>query len=114
MIGQITRLSCVAAALLLLAACRNVDAAREVPKAGPDSVIVVAPEKSSSLTVATVGTRTERLVANLAAQLVPNEDRTVRVSSPVTGRVRALDAIPGTFVRPGSPLAHILSGDLAQ
>ena len=114
MIGHIARMGCVAAAPLVLAACRNADAAREVPKAGPDSVIVLAPAKSSSLTVATVGARTERLVANLAAQLVPNEDRTVRVSSPVTGRVRALDAIPGTFVRPGSPLAHIVSGDLAQ
>ncbi|MDQ6872848.1 MAG: efflux RND transporter periplasmic adaptor subunit, partial [Gemmatimonadota bacterium] len=101
-------------AAIVLAGCRNVDAAREAPKAGPDSVIVLSPAKLSSLTIATVGSRSERLVANLAAQLVPNEDRTVRVSSPVTGRVRALDAIPGMLVRPNSPLAHIVSGDLAQ
>ena len=114
MIGQTPRMVWIAATALLLAACRNVDAAREVPKSGPDSVIVLTPAKSSSLTVVTVGVRTERLVANLAAQLVPNEDRTVRISSPVTGRVRVLDAAPGAFVRPGSPLAHIVSGDLAQ
>jgi cobalt-zinc-cadmium efflux system membrane fusion protein len=113
MINSPSRVQCVIAALLI-AGCRNVDAAHDVRKAGPDSVIVLAPEKLSSLTIAVVGSRSERLVANLAAQLVPNEDRTVRVSSPVTGRVRALDAIPGTFVRPGSPLAHIVSGDLAQ
>jgi cobalt-zinc-cadmium efflux system membrane fusion protein len=113
--NDISRIGWIVTTLQLCAVgCRNVDAARELPKAGPDSVIVLTPAKSSSLTVATVGTRTERLVANLAAQLVPNEDRTVRVSSPVTGRVRALDAIPGTFVSPGSPLARIVSGDLAQ
>ncbi|GAC1411183.1 MAG: efflux RND transporter periplasmic adaptor subunit [Gemmatimonadaceae bacterium] len=112
--SRISRVACIAGALALAAGCRKVDAAREAPKTGPDSVIVLAPAKASSLTVAAVGARSERLVANLAAQLVPNEDRTVRVSSPVTGRVRALDAFPGTFVRPGSPLAHIVSGDLAQ
>ena len=112
--NEFSRMRCIVAAVLLPAACRNVDAARELPKTGPDSVIVLAPAKLSSLTISTVGSRSERLVANLAAQLVPNEDRTVRVSSPVTGRVRALDAYPGTFVRPGSPLAHIVSGDLAQ
>ena len=114
MINTASQVRYVLAASLLIASCRKIDAAREAPKSGPDSVIVVAPAKLSSLTIAAVGSRSERLVANLAAQLVPNEDRTVRVSSPVTGRVRALDAIPGTFVRSGSPLAHIVSGDLAQ
>lgn len=114
MINSASRIRCGITAAMVLAGCKNVDAAREAPKAGPDSVIVVAPAKLSSLTIAVVGSRSERLVANLAAQLVPNEDRTVRVSSPVTGRVRALDAIPGTFVRPGSSLARIVSGDLAQ
>jgi cobalt-zinc-cadmium efflux system membrane fusion protein len=113
-INTASRVRCAIFAPLILAGCGGAGAARETRKAGPDSVIVLAPQKVSSLTIAVVGSRTERLVANLAAQLVPNEDRTVRVSSPVTGRVRALDAIPGTFVRPGSPLAHIVSGDLAQ
>jgi len=114
MMHRITRSGCLTATAVLVVACRNVDAAREAPKSGPDSVITLVPAKLSSLSVAPVGTRTERLVASLAAQLVPNEDRTVRVSSPVTGRVRVLDAVPGTVVRPGSPLAHIVSGDLAQ
>src|ERR1700730_56069 len=114
MINIVSRKRCVATATLVLAGCRNVDAAREPPKTGSDSVIVLTPAKLTSLTIATVRSRSERLVANLAAQLVPNEDRTVRVSSPVTGRVRALAAIPGTVGGPGSPLAHIVSGDLAQ
>jgi cobalt-zinc-cadmium efflux system membrane fusion protein len=114
MIGRFALVSCVIAAPLTLTSCRKAAAAREAPAPGPDSVIVLAPAKLSNLTVATVGTRTERLAANLAAQLVPNEDRTVRVSSPVTGRVRTLDAAPGSYVAAGAPLAHIESGDLAQ
>ena len=97
-----------------LLGCSRADAARDVPKTESDSAITLADEKLTSLTVTPVSTRTERLVATLPAQVVPNEDRTVRVSSPVTGRVRALDAIPGAYVEAGSALAHILSGDLAQ
>lgn len=104
----------ILAASLCSNGCRKADAAREEPKSEPDSVVTLEPQQLTSLTVQTVNTRTERLVANLPAQIVPNEDRTVRVSSPVTGRVRVLDAIPGGFVAAGAPLAHIVSGDLAQ
>ena len=99
---------------VLLIACSRADAARDVPRTEADTVVTLGDEKLTSLTITSVGTRTERLVATLPAQLVPNEDHTVRVSSPVTGRVRALDAIPGDYVESGSPLAIIVSGDLAQ
>ncbi len=106
---------CRAIALLVVAAgCRNAEASHELPPEQSDSVVVVAPAKLSSLSVASVGLRTERLVANLAAQLVPDEDHTVRISSPVTGRISGLDAVLGSSVEPGSPLARIVSGDLAQ
>jgi membrane fusion protein, heavy metal efflux system len=104
-------------ALVFVAAplgCRNAEASHDVPPPQSDSVVVVAAAKLSSLSVASVGMRTERLVANLAAQLVPDEDHTVRISSPVTGRISALDAVLGSPVGPGSPLARIVSGDLAQ
>ena len=99
---------------ITLIGCSRADAARDVAKTEPDTVITLANEKLTSLSTTPVSTRSERLVATLPAQVVPNEDRTVRVSSPVTGRVRVLDAIPGTYVQAGSPLAHIVSGDLAQ
>lgn len=105
---------CCITLLLSLAACRNAEASHDVPAPQPDSVVIVAPAKLTSFTVASVGLRNERLVANLAAQLVPDEDHTVRVSSPVTGRISSLDAVLGSTVSAGSPLAHIVSGDLAQ
>lgn len=106
--------SCRVALLVFLAECRNAEASHDVPPQQPDSVVVVAPAKLSSLGVASVGLRTERLVANLAAQIVPDEDHTVRVNSPVTGRISSLDAVLGSTVSAASPLAHIVSGDLAQ
>ena len=50
----------------------------------------------------------------MPAQLALDEDHTVRVASPVSGRVRALDAAPGDQVAAGGALAHIVSGDVAQ
>ena len=58
--------------------------------------------------------RNERVIVALPAQVVMNENRTVRVLTPVTGRVAALDANPGDEIAPGAPLAHIVSPDLAQ
>lgn len=105
---------CAIALVIVAVACRNAEASHDVPPQQSDSVVVVAPAKLSSLSVASVGVRTEKLVANLAAQLVPDEDHTVRISSPVTGRISSLDAVLGSSVEPGSPLARIVSGDLAQ
>lgn len=58
--------------------------------------------------------RNEQVIVALPAQVVMNENRTVRVLTPVTGRVATLDANPGDELRPGAPLAHIVSPDLAQ
>jgi membrane fusion protein, heavy metal efflux system len=62
----------------------------------------------------TVRGRTEKVVAVLPAQLMMDEDHTVRVASPVTGRIRRLLAAPGDRVTAGQPLAFIASSDLAQ
>jgi cobalt-zinc-cadmium efflux system membrane fusion protein len=68
----------------------------------------------ASIGVDTVRARRERVVAILPAQLVLDEDHTVRVTSPVTGRVRSLDASAGDHVRAGQALAHLISSDAAQ
>ena len=58
--------------------------------------------------------RNERVIVALPAQVVMNEDRTVRVLTPVAGRVASLDAAPGDEVASGAALAHIVSPDLGQ
>jgi cobalt-zinc-cadmium efflux system membrane fusion protein len=70
--------------------------------------------KLASLTVDTVRARAERTVATLPAQVIPNEDHTVRVLSPVSGHVSALLAAPGDRVAAGQPLARLVSADFAQ
>ena len=70
--------------------------------------------KLASIGVDTVRARAEKVVVVLPAQLALDEDHTVRVASPVSGRVRTLDAAPGDRVAAGDALAHIVSGDVAQ
>ncbi len=68
----------------------------------------------ASISVDTVRERHERVVAVLPAQIVLDEDHTVRVVSPVAGRIQSLDAAAGDPVRAGQALAHLISGDAAQ
>lgn len=96
------------------AACAGSSDASEHPPKPPSEVITVASEKLGAFSIDTVGTRRERVVAVLPAQVVMDEDHTVRVTPPVAGRIRTLDASPGMYVRAGQPLAHIASSDLAQ
>ena len=102
------------AAVLVASGCAGTPdaAARVVTK--PDSIIALTEEKATGLSIEPAGTRAERLLARLPAQLVPDESRTVRVTSPVSGRIVTLDAAPGTNVAARAPLAHITSSDLAQ
>lgn len=70
--------------------------------------------KLAYITVEPVVTRTTKVIAVLPAQLVLDENHTVRVFSPVTGRISRLVVQPGDRVERGQPLAYILSGDAAQ
>ena len=70
--------------------------------------------KLASLGVDTVRVRREKVVAVLPAQLALYEDHTVRIMSPVVGRIRSLDVAPGDHVDAGAALAHIVSADVAQ
>jgi membrane fusion protein, heavy metal efflux system len=80
----------------------------------PPGVVQLEPPEMAQISVDTVRVRTQRVVATLPAQLLLDENKTVRVLSPVAGRIRTLDAQPGDLVRAGQALAHIISSDLAQ
>ncbi len=100
-----------------LHACRGAEAAPAAdPQAPPPGEVQLEPNspKLAYISVDTVALRTERVVAVLPAQLTVNEERTVRVASPVNGRVRTVDVQLGDRVRAGQVLARIASSDIAQ
>src|ERR1700722_2655601 len=114
----------VRAAMLLVAlstlplAC-NKGASADTPAATttaalPPGVVQLEPPEMAQISIDTVRVRTQRVIATLPAQLLLDENKTVRVVSPVAGRIRTLDAQPGDIVRAGQALAHIVSSDLAQ
>jgi membrane fusion protein, heavy metal efflux system len=91
----------------------DLQAASPAPPAGEVWIKPGSPQLAS-ITVDTVRARRERVVAVLPAQLVLDEDHTVRVTSPVAGRLRSLDAAAGDRVEAGQALAHLSSSDAAQ
>jgi len=113
-----TDLSRGLAAMLMLGAvaCGGAAAESDAPPHAPSGDVVLGPDspKWAFLTIDSARTAHERVVAVLPAQTALDEDHTVRVFSPVLGRVRALVAAPGTMVTEGAALARIASGDLAQ
>lgn len=70
--------------------------------------------KRASIVTEPVVMSAERIIAMLPAQVVPDEDHTVRVASPVAGRIVRLIARPGDHVRAGDALAELRSSDAAQ
>lgn len=105
-------------ALAVPVAC-NKGASADTPPATagpqlPPGTVQLEPPEMAALSIDTVRERKQRVVATLPAQLLLDEDKTVRVLSPVTGRIRVLDAKPGDDVTAGQPLLHIISSDLAQ
>ncbi len=106
---------CALVATLALGGCR-----RDTPAMADDHVpagevrLPPGSPKLASITLDTVRVRKEKVVAVLPAQLALDEDHTVRVTSPVTGRIRSLDAAAGDRVPVGGALAHIVSSDVAQ
>ena len=109
----------VSIALLVVCGCGKAADGRGAAvgaKGPPDGEVVLdsSSPKLAAIDVDTVRTTRERTVAVLSAQLVLDENHTVRVFSPVMGRIRTLVAEPGARVGQGAPLARIASGDLAQ
>ena len=106
------------AALLVppaLAACSTSAASDHVPPATTEGEVVLdaTSPKFAFIGVDTVRLTHERAVAVLPAQVALDEDRTVRVFSPVAGRIRTLLVSAGDVVVQGGPLAQIASGDFA-
>jgi cobalt-zinc-cadmium efflux system membrane fusion protein len=112
----VAAIACIIAAIASTACGRKSEAASADTPPAADGVIVLdsGSPKLAAIDVDTVRVTHERAVAMLPAQLALDENHTVRVFSPVTGRVRTLLADPGTRVAAGAPLARIASGDMAQ
>src|SRR5689334_2781942 len=89
-----TRVVLSLAGSLMALSCRSAKPAVEAPAALADGEVRIAPDspKWRSLQVESAEPSTERTIATLPAQAVPDEDHTVRVASPVTGRIESLDA----------------------
>ncbi len=90
------------------------EGAETPPTKDGEIVIDSASPKLAAIGVDTVRVSHERAVAMLPAQIALDENHTVRVFSPVTGRVRSLQAEAGAHVAVGAPLARIASSDMAQ
>lgn len=103
-------------ALLALTACKGAPVASGVaaPHVTDEVILDGNSPKLAYIVTDTVALRHEKTVAILPAQLVLDESRTVRVTSPVTGRAESVDVQPGDAVRRGAPLVRLISGDLAQ
>jgi cobalt-zinc-cadmium efflux system membrane fusion protein len=102
---------------LLASACHEPPRAAQAasaPLPADETRIDTTSGKLAYIRVETATLRRDRVVAALPSQVVMDEDHTVRVMTPVTGRVVSLDAAEGDEVAAGAPLAHILSADLAQ
>jgi cobalt-zinc-cadmium efflux system membrane fusion protein len=109
-------IACVAA-VSASSACGRKPAAETTdapPRQDGEIVLDSASPKLAAISVDTVRVTHERAVAMLAAQLALDENHTVRVFSPVTGRVRSLLAEPGAHVAAGTALARIASADMSQ
>jgi cobalt-zinc-cadmium efflux system membrane fusion protein len=105
---------CLTIALSACHEARRTAQAASAPVASDEVRIDPASGKLAYIRVETPTIRRERVIAALPGQVIMNEDRSVRVLAPVTGRVVSLDAAEGDHVAAGSPLAHIVSGDMAQ
>jgi cobalt-zinc-cadmium efflux system membrane fusion protein len=100
----------------LFISCRATEKPPNAPALTAEGEVRIAPDspKNASLGIDTVRLVSERSIATLPAQVVPDEDHTVRVLSPVVGRIVTLLAQPGDRVRSGQPLALLRSSDAAQ
>lgn len=102
--------------VIVVSACGTSQPAAEARPATPPGEVRLAANspKRAAISTEAVQTATDRAIAQLPAQVVPDEDHTVRVSSPVAGRIVRLIARPGDHVRAGEPLAELRSSDAAQ
>lgn len=104
-------------ALLALIGCRKEEpqtAEPPAPKVEGETVSFVADAPQlASISVQAAQPRT-RVLTHLTGRLYWNDDQTVRVFTPVSGRVTAIRADLGDAITAGAPLAEIDSPDFSQ
>ena len=103
-------------AAVLVAGCDKADKPQGPPPPKVDGEHVVFAPNSPQLTSLVSEPATERAAAaaSLNGRLAWNEDKTVRVFSPLAGRVDRILVQPGDRVQAGQTLAVIASADLGQ
>ncbi len=110
------KISCGFALAILLAGCQHEE--KPEPESGPKVAgeTISFATNSPQLTSITVQTAETRRVAvsHLTGRLYWSDDATVRIFTPVAGRVSALRADIGEAVSPGAALAEIDSPDFGQ
>jgi cobalt-zinc-cadmium efflux system membrane fusion protein len=104
-------------AVLVLTSCRKeepITAEPPAPKVEGDTVSFAAgAPQLASFSVQAAQPRTAALT-HLTGRLCWNDDKTVRVFTPVAGRVTAIRADLGDIIAAGAPLAEIDSPDFSQ
>jgi len=104
------------AALFALAGCKQEQKAADVPEPkvqGEEVILADDAPQETSLSVETAEAR-KLAITHLTGRLYWNEDATVRIFTPVAGRVQEVLAGLGQSVSAGMPLARIDSPDLGQ
>ena len=106
----------VVMAILLLAGCQKQPPIAETPapKVEGEKITLPANAPQSAAISVEAAEPSEGAVARLTGRLIWNDDATVRIYSPVGGRVTAIMARLGQEVEPGTPLARIASPDFGQ
>jgi len=110
----VKRLAAVAVAILLVGCQARGRAAEPAPYHLEGDVVAFAdPAAESALAVEPLA-RAEDDHVSVTGRVVWDEDATVRIFSPVSGRVARIAADLGTSVRPGAVLAVLASPDFGQ
>jgi len=99
-----------------LAGCGEQQAREPAAQAKVEKNAVVFATSSPQLAtiVSTAATARTEAVVRFNGRLVWDEDRTVRVFSPLAGRVQSIAVRAGDAVKAGQPLAVLASADLGQ
>ena len=111
------RAAFVCGALIHLCSCNTPshdEASLPVPAIKGEVRLEPGSPKLAALTIDSVIARRERTIATLPARVAVDENHTVHLLSPVTGRIAALYAEPGDHVKSGQALAQVISADVAQ
>jgi len=108
--------STVAATLVLVSACSRAPANDDASAPSVSGHRIVFPANSPQRTaiVAVVAEPRGPEVRRLSGRVVWDEDTTVRVYSPVAGRVASVAIVLGGHVEKDAPLVHIVSPDFGQ